>query len=275
MDTTAEQSAPAAELVPEVVTDPAQEGQDSETQPDEQAAEAALVEIERNGKKYAIPKELEPELLMQSDYTRKAQEVAENRRALEAQQASFQQSIGHQRELIQGIAQVAAIDRELQQYAEVDLNALAAQDPGRAQQVFMRQQQLKEARGQMVQAVTSREQQLSAQQEHFMAQAVAQTRARAEKEIPGWSPDVDGALLKYVAKAGFNAQQTKAIAADFPSVNVLWKAMKYDELTSKKPAAAAGPAPVAEVVRAKTGERSPESMSTEQWMKWRKAQIRR
>ena len=125
----------------------------------------------------------------------------------------------------------------------------------------------------MAQAIAAREQQLTSHQEHFVTQAVAKTRERAEKEIPGWSAEVDAALLKYATKAGFSQQQTKAIAADFPSVKVLWQAMKYEELVGKK--APATPAPIAAVVRAKTNERAPEAMSTEDWMKWRNTQTRR
>src|SRR5215204_3179929 len=50
-----------------------------------------LEEIERNGKKYKIPTALKSELLMQQDYTRKTQEVAEQRRAIEAEQQALEE----------------------------------------------------------------------------------------------------------------------------------------------------------------------------------------
>jgi hypothetical protein len=42
-------------------------------------------EIEHEGRKYLVPKALKPLLLMQADYTRKTQEVAEQRRAVMAE----------------------------------------------------------------------------------------------------------------------------------------------------------------------------------------------
>src|SRR5438093_10948162 len=53
---------------------------DDEEEPDEERFE----EIERNGKKATIPAWLKPELMMQADYTRKTQELAEARRAFES-----------------------------------------------------------------------------------------------------------------------------------------------------------------------------------------------
>lgn len=278
---TAEQFAPAAELAPQV--DPgeaASDGQDTGSQADEQVAEAAiaaeaeLVEIERNGKKYALPKELESELLMQSDYTRKAQEVAQQRAALEQNQQLFQQAVAVQRDLVQGMAHIASLDRELGQYANLDWNDLTARDAPGAQQAFIRYTQLKEARQQAAHAVSVREQQLAVNLDQSVAQAVGKSRERAEKEIPGWSPEVDKALATWVTKAGFSAQQAKAIAGDFTSVQTVWKAMKYDELVSKKPSAPAAPAQIAHVVRAKTNDAAPPE-SIEQWMKWRNSQIKR
>src|SRR5262245_52574677 len=51
---------------------------DNESGPEPEESE----EIEHDGRKYLVPKALRPLLLMQADYTRKTQEVAEQRRAV-------------------------------------------------------------------------------------------------------------------------------------------------------------------------------------------------
>lgn len=282
MESTVEQSAPAAELETQVATEPADTSAEAEAQTDEQSTEGEppaleLVEIERNGKRFAIPKELEPELLMQSDYTKKATEVAETRKALEAREAQFQQATAIHGELVQGLAHVTAIERELQQLRQVDLNALSQTDPGQAQQVFLRMGQLKDARDQAANAIAQRHQALSHMQTERIVKAVEDSRTKAAKEIPGWSAKTDQELLEYVNKQGFTEQQARAIAADFGSVKTVWKAMQYDKLMSKQQAkpAAAAPAPVAHVVRSTTATKTPESMATEEWMKWRTKQVRR
>lgn len=50
---------------------------------EEGSQEDDLEEVEHSGKKYRIPKELKPALMLQADYTRKTQEAAEARRAFD------------------------------------------------------------------------------------------------------------------------------------------------------------------------------------------------
>src|SRR5215204_4003947 len=56
-------------------------------------------EVERAGKKYRIPAALKGELMMQSDYTKKTQEVSETRKALEAREAEIAQQAARVKEL--------------------------------------------------------------------------------------------------------------------------------------------------------------------------------
>src|SRR5688572_6710404 len=58
---------------------------------DEEPEEEPFEEIDRNGKKATIPAWLKPELMMQADYTRKTQELAEARRAFDAERQAMQQ----------------------------------------------------------------------------------------------------------------------------------------------------------------------------------------
>jgi hypothetical protein len=58
-----------------------EQGSDEESE----AIDPAEEEIEHEGRKYLVPKALKPLLLMQADYTRKTQEVAEQRRAVMAE----------------------------------------------------------------------------------------------------------------------------------------------------------------------------------------------
>ena len=84
----------AGEAVPEL-DESALAAEDESPQPEEMEPPPELEEVEHEGKKYQIPKPLKGALLMQADYTRKTQEVAEQRRAVEEQQrqyAEFQRS---------------------------------------------------------------------------------------------------------------------------------------------------------------------------------------
>jgi hypothetical protein len=58
---------------------------------DQTSEEPEQVEVEYDGKTYLLPLELKDALLRQADYTRKAQEVAESRRRLQAAHAAHDQ----------------------------------------------------------------------------------------------------------------------------------------------------------------------------------------
>lgn len=98
-------------------------------------------ELEHDGQKYALPKALKPLLLMQADYTKKTQAIAEQARANEERQAKLDAALSTAQETDQAIRQsereLAIKDHEMAQYDQyieatkatlrnVDWNALAA-----------------------------------------------------------------------------------------------------------------------------------------------------
>jgi hypothetical protein len=103
-----------------------------ETQPPEEADEEDELDgVKLRGKKDALER-FKAERLMQADYTRKTQEVAETRRALEARETQFQESAKAHQAHIREVAQVVAIDDRLAQFAQVNWQALTDQDPVQA-----------------------------------------------------------------------------------------------------------------------------------------------
>lgn len=263
-ETTEVESASTTEAEPEVDEQAAAE-----------AAEAELIEIERNGKKYKLPKELEAELLMQSDYTRKAQELAEHRKALETHRELFQQAVAIQKQHQQVFAQAAATAAELQKYANVDWNALTQTDPGQAQQAFIRYQQLRDTYGAQVQALSRAEVEFTqAQQAQFQA-ALSKAQQQLAKDLPEYTkPGTGEKLTEQGRKLGASEQELAVVSQPWV-VKALWKAAQYDALVNKATAKpAAKPAPVASTIPARSAPKNLESMSSiSDWMKARQAQV--
>ncbi|HJP69560.1 MAG TPA: hypothetical protein VJ846_11715, partial [Sphingomicrobium sp.] len=81
--------------------------------------EEELEEIERGGKKAKIPSWLKPELMMQADYTRKTQELAEARRAFEAERGAIHHATQTERA---AEANLAMIDQQIGHYSTIDWN---------------------------------------------------------------------------------------------------------------------------------------------------------
>lgn len=234
-------------------------------------------EVEHDGKKFRVPKELKPALMMHADYTRKTQEVAETRRALEMQQQQFQQAQHVQRQYIQDYAQLTSIDSQLQALANVNWQQLSQSDPVQAQQLFIQREQLKEARQGLAISLQQKEQMALDQQRQEAARRVKEGQEMLQREIKDWSPELAKTLSEYGVGVGFSQQELSGVQ-DPRAVRLLHKAYLYDQMVAKaaKPAAAQTPAakPAGQLPAGKsTVQKDPTQMSDKEFDAWRRKQI--
>lgn len=251
---------------------------------DDQAAALDAEEVEYEGKKYNVPKELKDALMRNVDYTRKTQEVSEQRRALETQAQEIQQAAQRQRQYLQEYAQLTAIDAQIEQFSKVDFNALNQTDPVQAQQLFFQYSQLKDMRGNVVNSLTQKEQQALEMQRSQTARQVQESRAVLAREIKGWSPEVHKQLSDYAVGMGFS-QQEVANAINPNTWKLLHKAHQYDQIIQKTKSAASKPAAEppkpATSIAARGSGNAPVNMqklakeTPEEWMRRRNQQIRK
>jgi hypothetical protein len=189
-----------------------EEGEQGEGEGDEpKAPEVELIEVERNGKKYSIPKELEPELLMQADYTRKTQEVAAERKAVEAQKEQATALYQASQEYIEAKAAVKMIEGQLQQYQNVNWAQLEQEDPMGAMSHWRQFQTLKEQYQQGTQYLQNAENERTEKAQQDIAKRLQETRQFAQEKIPGWTPEVDAKVVSFAtSELGFDIEQIKA-----------------------------------------------------------------
>lgn len=222
--------------------DPADLGDDGAEGDDPDAPPADdTEEIEYDGKKHRVPKELKDAFLRQQDYTRKTQEVAERGRALETERETFAQQAQAFQEHIQEVSRLVSIDDALAQWEQVDWNAYDAQDPTAAASHWRQFQQLKEARqalaGQLQQK--SEERARAAQQE--TAERLEETVAFAKKEIRNWSPELDRKITTFVRDVGGLTDQEIRAALSPKAYRLFHLAYVGHETMQKAAAATAKP----------------------------------
>lgn len=289
MDEASEQSSveelavPEAENLDAVEIEVEIEDNDLEATGDEPATEEEeLEEIERNGKKYAIPKSLKDEFLMQQDYTKKTQEVAEARKAFEAQQESFQKQAQFQSAHIQEIVKFSQLGQELSKYQNVDWNALYDSDPVEAMKLDRQFNGLKEEYQKTQSNIQQAEQYHALNQQQQAAKLLEQSRVTLASEIKDWSPAVGkevGEYLKTYAKVGVNDQVLKDIDSGiYGSLPIILarKAQLYDQLMKKASTKipATPPPPVTKVGNKATVTKSVSAMSDKEFAAWRARQIK-
>jgi hypothetical protein len=231
--------------------------------------------------KSAIPDDVRAELEdftrnIQGDYTRKTQEVAEQRKEVELQRELYGklQTLG-------GEARTAfyageALLKELQQLEQIDLRQLRQSNPDQARWIS---DEIAIKRGEFnrqVNAVSHYEQAMTAEEQRAVATLAEAGRARIAKTVRGFDQAAERQMIEYAVKAGISEQDAQKWPLNPITAEFAWKAMQYDKLHASTKAAtaakhnAAPSAPVRAVSGKSTGAsvKSPEQMSDDEYYRW-------
>jgi len=172
-----------------------------------------------------------------ADYTKKTQEIAEQRKAIEAERSAIEES----RQLRDAYAQrLQAIEQFLaQQQPEDDLESLKDIDPiGYAVKVAELSQKEKQ-----LYAVRAEQQRIAQQQQaeyqQNLSQFVQNEMAKLSQALPEFADQERGQairtdLRKFANGLGYSDEELSQVY-DSRHVQVLYKAMQYDKLMQSKP----------------------------------------
>ncbi len=241
--------------------------------------EPELADVEYEGKAYKLPPELKDALLRTADYTRKTQEVAEQRKTVEAKMAEAQAAYQTSQEVIEARAVAHHIDSQLKQYENVNWNALENEDPMEAMRHWRQFQQLQQQRGQVAQYLDKTQNELSEKAAQETDKRLRETRAFAEKELKGWSPELDNKITEFAIKdLGFTVDSLRG--AYSPQVYKTLYLAHLGHIALQKQTAAPKPsAPAAQPLTKVTTRANPppsgldDRLSGDEWLKRRQAQL--
>lgn len=259
------------------------EGQEHEPELDENGdpidpPEDDSEEVEHDGQKYKVPKALKPLLLMQADYTRKTQQVAEERAVVQAERQALHQS--SQAEL-DTYARATTLAGQLAQYQQVDWPAWHDSDPFAAAKATSEYQMLRDAHQQAIGQLSNLRGQRTLQQQQETAKRMEEGRAVLTREVPGWNDDLKAKLITHAAGYGFSRQELDDLEADPRVAKVLHAAFVGSTVTqaakkvqSNLTAQAVTPAARVATARAPvTG--LDDRLSAQDWVDRRNAQLRK
>lgn len=210
--------------------------EDSEEQP------AQNVKLKVNGEEIEKPLDEVVALAQQGlDYTKKTQEVAEQRKAVEtmqeqlkAQEQQFMEQQQLNSLLIEDVAKITALDQQLSQYANVDWQKLTDSDFVEAQKQYMAYNQLQQDRNNLVSQFEAKRQEAVTKHQSALAERIKKGKEVLAKEIPNWSPETTQSVITTGKEYGFTDDEMNAIV-DPRHVKVLYDAMQWRKLQSKKP----------------------------------------
>jgi hypothetical protein len=236
--------------------------------------EPDVFELELDGEVHSLPSSLKGAFLRQADYTRKTQELAEHRRALEAER----QAVSDERRASRGAsgdrATLHALDAQLEAFEDIDWESLDQSDPRRARSLWASYQETSSLRDQFAYALSHHEarEELTAARE--AAEAMAATGAQLREQIDGWSPEVAAKLVEYGQAFGVTLEEL-AQAADPRLWKLLHKAWQADEASAGEAQAQTRQVRPAVTVAGggATGSGVRDELGTKEWMRRRNDQM--
>lgn len=249
-------------------------GEDLPTEEPEEESE----ELDLDGHKLSLPKSLAEKLknerLMHADYTRKTQEVAEQRKAAEAHQ---EQVLARERFIAENIREVAMLENlssEIQQLQNIDWNSLHADDPVTAGKLSFKLNELRNAQAQLTQHLTAKEQQKQLETQQLLAKRTQEGLEVLKRDIPNWSNEIAAKIMSYAESQGISREAINRITNP-TEVKLLHKAMMWDQLQKKQPTKPqVDVKPNVKIPASRSNvQKDPDKMTTEEWMKSRNSQI--
>ena len=176
---------------PEAETEGAEDGQ----------PEDDTEEVDWDGAKYRVPKPLKDALLRQADYTRKTQELAEQRRTVEQHFTALTQQAELQQQTLEHRVNLRTVEQQLQQFQNTDWSAYSANYGAEATAAAMASwQQYRDAKAELEGAIAKTETDFRQISERSTANAIAQAEQVLSREIEGWSPQLVKTLAGYAAE---------------------------------------------------------------------------
>lgn len=218
--------------------------EDEELETDDEAIEEdsdeqpiSVVKLKVNGEELEKPLDEVIALAQQGvDYTKKTQEVAEQRKALEeyaqtikVQEEAFQQQVQLQQALIGDVAELTAVDKQLAQFNDVNWQELSDTDFVEAQKLFFTYNQLQQKRSELATNLESKAQQVQQEQSKRLQERIEKGKEVLAKEIPNWSRETTQELVAVGKEYGFTDDELGTII-DPRHVKVLHDAMQWRKL---------------------------------------------
>lgn len=242
-------------------------------------AEDEYEELEFEGEKLAIPKnsKIKEALMKNADYTRKTSEVAEMRRATEAQALEIQKEREALQAHFQSRAELFAIDQRLKQYEQVNFQELYQSDPDTANRLHWERQNLLEIKNAKKSELDNAEKEITLKEQQETAKRQQEGAAVLSREISGWNVEKAKATADYIksqTSLGITEEAIRDLdSGKYGAAPIVWahKAYLYDQLLKRqatKPAAPQAPLKVVKGGKSPPTEFSP-NMTDAQYDAWR------
>lgn len=180
---------------------------EAELDTEQPAEDEELEEFEFNQRKLKAPKWLKADLeSFQAGVTRKLQDTANLRRELEQRAQSLNQQAQQSQDAMNVRANLAAINAEIARLSNVDWDTWRRSDFYAAEAGKDRLAALKDGKAQAEGWLHDFEAEQVNRTNSDTSNRLAETRAYAEKNIKGWTPEIDAEVTNFVLSKGISPE---------------------------------------------------------------------
>ena len=220
-----------------------EESEEEDSDADEsESEEEVLYAVNVNGEEHTIPlDELIKGYSRQSDYTRKTQELSEQRKSIEANQAQWsaevQQIQAERQQYVSALQNVIENSMgSLDQFATVDWATLKNDNP---LEYITKRDEYREAQDKVRQAQFQQQQAQQAHQQESQQnhrRVLQEEHGRLVEALPEWGEQetrqkLSGEIKEYALSQGYTTEEISSLI-DHRSLMTIYKAMKYDKASS-------------------------------------------
>lgn len=180
------------------------------------------VELEIDGEKVRVPAKFKDAYMRHADYTRKTQEVADQRRAFEAEREAYVERQKIEAAVGEKFQDLRAIDKELKEFRNLDWSRLQNDDPNLAQNMLFRFNILKDQRDVVEREVAAGASEVRSRMERERADLIAKNKAALTANLPDWSDAKATEIRSFGKQLGFGEKEIEtAIGNDWKIAKVL------------------------------------------------------
>lgn len=215
------------------------EGDEREVKPVEEGEDSDLVEVEFDGQLIEAPKAVAEALMRQADYTKKTQEVAEQRKQAEILQGELKQREAQFQfaESIQGdvlkAQQLEATANQYHEYLRNNIDNLSSTD---IEKLRLGIDDARRERDQLVEQVKGKQATFQQAQEQSTVELLNKGTEILRSKIPGWGEEHQRAVREFALNVGYTEAEVAQVV-DPRHAEVLWMASQYKSLQQGKVAA--------------------------------------
>ncbi|MCP4303661.1 MAG: hypothetical protein GY788_02025 [bacterium] len=218
--------------------DPAETQIEGDFDPDDPPAEGdegeealpELVLVEFNGRQFQVPKEMSVALMKDADYTRKTQQLADDRRQLEEREQRLETE--NDKALEEAItadrAQLDSLSVALQNYDQQDWDTLFKTNPD-AKAHWDKFQGYRRQYAQLFQRHGANAQEFQGRQQRREERRLDALEQKLTREIDGWSKQTADAITRYAIDKGYTKEQLRGLNGNLHAIKSLHAAWQADQ----------------------------------------------